>query len=522
MKSIDSNFKFVIVGGGTSGWITSLYIKKFFPEAQVTVIASSEIGILGAGEGSTPHLLTFLKEIDIPLSGVVKGASATIKNGIKFTNWNGDGTNFYQPFSQNPEIEHMQNGDIWTGFSLIDLERMAEDRSLDDLSLSNILSEENKVPFKRSAGNGFFNNKPDNQYGFVTLASTSIHFNANMLADYLQNIGVRRGIKLIDAKVAGFENDEIGNITNIALEGGSTVPCDFIFDCTGFRRLIIGNHFKSSWKSYGESLPVKKAVPFFIKHDGEFIAPYTESIAMKYGWVWKIPVQDRYGCGYVFDSDFITPEQAKQEVDELMGFEVESPRTLSFDPGSYDTTWINNCCAIGLSSGFVEPLEATSIWIQIASLRYFLQHISGVTLDDKMARTRYNQIVKEMNQDTLEFIHLHYLTKRNDSEFWTTFRQKNKHPERIQILLDELKYSIPDKEFFGQYRNYSPSMWYYVIAGARIHDPKIAKELFLSQTQGYRKEIFEQEKYKHEKRTKQHYQNCLDHNLFLDLLKQHT
>lgn len=358
--------KFVIIGGGTAGWVTALTIKKYIPYCDVTVIASSDIGILGAGEGVTPHFNELMNDLGIPMEDIFTNAKATVKKGIKFTNWNGDGEDYFHPF--------------W-----------------DD--------------------------------------KTAVHFDAAKLAQFLQSVATSRGVKHIDDIVTRINSKPNGDIESFALQMGDNVPANFVFDCSGLHRLIIGKHFESDWNEYHHILPCNRALPFFIQHDDKELPEYTESIAMKYGWVWKIPVQGRYGCGYVFDKRFITDEQAIAEIKEKFG-DVVVPRAFDFKAGAYNNTWVKNCIAIGLSAGFTEPLEATSIWIQILSLRHFLlQHEAFIKGDPHVANS-YNEYVKDINTYMAEFIHTHYLSKRDDSEFWKTFRGVNKPPMYVTRVVD--------------------------------------------------------------------------------------
>jgi len=357
--------KFVIIGGGTAGWVTALTIKKYIPYCDVTVVASSEIGILGAGEGVTPHFNELMTDLDIPMQGIFDNAKATVKAGIKFTNWNGDGTDYFHPFWDN---------------------------------------------------------------------KTAVHFDASLLAKHLQGIALSRGVKLIDEQVTNINSSKSGDITSFDLKSGQTVEANFVFDCSGLHRLIIGKHFNVEWNSYDHMLPCNRALPFFIQSDDDK-PDYTEAIAMKYGWVWRIPVEGRYGCGYVFDKRFVTDEEAIAELKEKFG-DITIPRAFEFKAGAYKKTWVNNCIAIGLSAGFTEPLEATSIWIQILSLRHYLLQHTAFVKGDPHVRNSYNEYVSEINTYMAEFIHAHYLTKRSDSEFWTTFREKNQTPTYVKRVID--------------------------------------------------------------------------------------
>jgi tryptophan halogenase len=391
---------FVVVGGGTAGWITALFIKKNVPYSEVTVIASSEIGILGAGEGTTPPFIKFLENLNISVEDIIKHAKGTIKNGIKFTNWNGDGSYYYHPFWEKNSIglsEELCNN------SLVNYNKLLEKQDID-----------------------------------------ALHFDANLLAKYLQTVGLKRGINLIDDEVVEILQNEKEYITGLKLKSNTIVDLDFVFDCSGFKRLIIGKHYKSQWNSYADILPVNRAMPFFLDNANENnLPPYTEAIAMKYGWMWKIPVQGRYGCGYVFDSSYVTDEEIKQELEDYLEHEIKSPRMFNFDAGCYEKTWIKNCIAIGLSSGFSEPLEATSIWIQTTSLEYFLYKINGILLRDDQSIEEYNNGVNRMNYDLVNFIQFHYLSQRKDSGFWRNFETKTKKTQTMKSLLEICKDRLP-------------------------------------------------------------------------------
>lgn len=394
--------KFVIIGGGTAGWVTALTIKRYIPYCDVTVIASSEIGILGAGEGVTPHFNELMNDLNIPMQDIFDNAKATVKKGIKFTNWNGKGDSYYHPF--------------W-----------------DDKS--------------------------------------AVHFDASKLAQFLQSIAISRGVKHIDDIVTKINSKSNGDIESFDLHSGQNVPSNFVFDCSGLHRLIIGKHFDSKWNDYSNNLPCNRALPFFIQHDDTNLPEYTESICMKHGWVWKIPVQGRYGCGYVFDKRYITDEQAIAEVKEVFG-DVVVPRAFDFKAGAYDTPWINNCIAIGLSSGFTEPLEATSIWIQILSLRHYLLQEPYFIRGNRNVIDSYNEFVRSINTYMKDFIHAHYLTNRSDSEFWKEFKWKQSTPQYVTVVkhmkgdVDDIYLQYINKVFGMKYDSpIVPASWNAILAG---------------------------------------------------------
>jgi tryptophan halogenase len=467
--------KYTIIGGGTAGWLTALYVKHICPKDEVVVIASSEIGILGAGEGTTPQFVELMNEMNIPISDIIKNAKGTFKNGIKFTNWNGDGGYYYHGFQDYfKNADERANGD----FKPYYLEKISSGDSFNDISLTTYISEKNKVKVHKE------NHESYGEYG--------LHFDANLLAKYLQSVGLKRNIKLIDDEVISINNDSEGFIKSFDLKLQGTLTTDFVFDCTGFKRLIIGQHYGSKWKSYKEHLPVNRAIPFFINNDGEELPPYTESIAMKYGWVWKIPVQGRYGCGYVFNSNLVSDQEVKKELEEYFGHEIISPRTFSFDPGCFEEVCVKNCVAIGLSSSFVEPLEATSIFVSILMLRNWSGNKNYILEKNANAIREYNDSVKRTNLDVLNFIYFHYKSKRNDSDFWKKFWKKDKELSFIENLNSIIQDNLIEQHSL-KYLNdletnrinpnmlheplFSLSSWLEVGSGVKYYDPKVVKKI---------------------------------------------
>jgi tryptophan halogenase len=455
-------YDYVVVGGGTAGWLTALYIKKKFPYGNVTVIASSKIGVLGAGEGTTPQFLEFLDEVDIPVSDIIKNCGATFKNGIKFTNWNGDGEYYYHGFKEDSTLD--------PSISYLHLEKIACGENLDEFNFTQHISEKQRVKYRKD--------------DLEKLGGDALHFNARELARYFETTGISRGIRLIDDEVVDILDNSDGDITGFNLASGTSVDANFVFDCTGFQRLIIGKFYNSKWISYKDSLPVNRAIPFFLDNTSKELPPYTESIAMKYGWMWKIPVQGRYGCGYVFNKNLVSDEDIKKEIEDYIGHPVTFPTVFNFEAGAYDQVWIKNCCAIGLSSGFIEPLEATSIWVQIQTLRFFVQTFSGYLKGREDAVEYLNVNIQRMNKVILNFLYYHYITKRTDTTFWANFATDNIAPEGIKLLAEHLKTDLPDQVFFKKldsllgYSAFSDQSWYSVGAGVKIFKPEVAQQQF--------------------------------------------
>ena len=479
------NKKIVVLGGGTAGWLTALMAKRIMPDNEVVVVASEEVGILGAGEGTTIQIVRIMDFLGIPVSDIIKEASATIKNGIKFTNWTSNKEYFYHGFAPN---DHQQVGELLSTFGSHNISYMLntlENIDKKEFDFCSVYSDKNKVPFypSNSENLSFFKDITD----YTNIATFALHFNAQRLAAMLEKYAIARNIIRIEGKVVDIKSKDNGDIDSLVLESEKTVEGDFFFDCSGFKRLIIGKHYNALWKSHSDILTVNKAIPFFIKYkEGETPKPYTESIAMKYGWMWKIPVEFRYGCGYVYDSSFISEEEAIKEVEDLLGEKIEVPKTFSFEAGYYENPWINNCIAVGLSSGFIEPLEATSILVAILGLQNAMDSTGSMFERKENYIENYNKKMSKYNEDISNFIYFHYMGGREDTPFWKKFQDSSLAPEYVKKVLLEWKTSIPTHSQFSD--NLFPYMsWYQVANGLNLINKEVVDNI--TKISGYEKHL---------------------------------
>ena len=342
--------KFVVLGGGTAGWLTALFMKDNFPQDDVTIIQNEKIGIIGVGEATTPNIISFLLNLGIDPLDVLRETGGGIKNGVNFVNWNGDGKRYMHSFR-----------DTITNFSMPPLfSSDALDFYLKNLMAKKLPFEEYIYQIKLS-----YSNKVDLDH-----TEYALHFDTNLFSQFLQKIGKQRNVNIVEGTFKNATQDENGNITKLHLEDGREYACDFVFDCTGFARLLIDGVLKEKWISYKKHLPMKKGIPFWIDAETP-LEPHTGAIAMKYGWIWKIPLLHRTGSGYIFDSDYIDENQALEEAEELFGQKLEVRKIIPFEAGRFDRYWSKNCMAVGLSSSFIEPLESTSIFLSIGQLQTF-------------------------------------------------------------------------------------------------------------------------------------------------------
>lgn len=408
----------VILGGGTAGWLTALFANSVFPEKNITLIQSNEVGIIGVGEATTPHLPEFLRRLNILPIDVVKNTSGSIKNGISFVNWSGDNKKYFHSFGEN----------------------------ISEFSIPNVFDKQCEIQYKQHL---ISKNLPMDDYQYhsrisyknrIDLDNTSwaLHFDAKLLSEYLETVGVQRGINIVEGKFRNVTTNELGFITDIHLENNTTVKCDFVFDCSGFNRVLIEKHFKQKWISYSDHLPMKCAIPFWLESEKE-IEPFTTATAMKYGWMWKIPLQHRIGSGYVFDSDYINEDQALQEAEEFYGRSLKVNKVIKFGAGRIENFWVKNCIAVGLSSNFIEPLESTSLFITCNQLDFIRHFINEFDNPRESSIKTFNRVMEETQRSVLNFVYFHYMTKRQDSIFWKEFKQKNSVPPGFDETLAALK-----------------------------------------------------------------------------------
>jgi tryptophan halogenase len=286
----------------------------------------------------------------------------------------------------------------------------------------------------------------------------------------------------------------------------------------GLSEFMIKDEYKRlygvEWKSYKKYLPMKAARPFFIPHNNENIRPDTACVAMKYGWMWQIPVEDRYGCGYVFDSDYINGEQALSEVEELLGYPVESPKSFSFDAGNFENAYVKNCMAVGLAQGFIEPLESTSIMINCMNTVQFLKNNGPFNTSERF-RKQFNTDCRDRNKEVMDFVHLHYLTKRQDSEFWRNFRDCVETPDAIKEKLELWNESAPGEYPKGE-TIFPLTSWMNVAHGLGL----LNQEAFKKRSEDLLLEAKTSTQYAHYKSNLDNVvKSCLTHREFLDYLK---
>lgn len=447
MKKIE---KIAVVGSGTAGLISALLLKKRFPEIQIDVIASKAIGIIGVGEGSTEHWKDFMDYMGIDQYTLIKECDATYKIGIMFKDWTPE------PYIHSVQTPFDRRASQY---------RYVYGKLISDNMPSVSMSSER---YWRNQINTWFLNNPKES------PASQYHFNTQKLNEFLTNFGETLDINFIDDEINDVILNENGDITT--LKGNiSDYSYDFYIDSTGFRRILISK-LGAKWVSYGKYLKMKAAMAF-PTGDEENYNVWTLAKAMDYGWMFKIPVWGRHGNGYIYDSDYITRDQAKEEIDTYFKKDIEIGKEFAFDPGALDRVWINNCVAIGLSGSFVEPLEATSIGTSIQQTFILMHRL--INYDSKVIEN-YNKSITSIMENIRDFIALHYVVKKDNSKFWKDLQNHNL-PDSLKNNLEQWKYKLPIKEDFvnsSGYALFSDANFIVVMQGLGLFDNSAIKNEF--------------------------------------------
>lgn len=400
----------VILGGGTAGWMVAAAFAKVLTtkHCSITLIESNEIGTVGVGEATIPQISIFNNVLGIDENEFLKATNGTFKLGIEFINWRSLGSSYIHPFSNyGTAIDNVQFYHYWQKAFALGLSP-----DLDHYSLNIQACHSNK--FMRPA------NVPNSPLSKIAYA---YHFDAGLYAKFLRNYAEALGVVRVEGKVKQVNlRESDGFIRELVLTDGRLLQADFFIDCSGFKGLLIEGALKSGYENWSHYLPADSALAIPTKKV-EPLLPYTKSTAHACGWQWRIPLQHRTGNGHVYSSRFIDDDSAlKTLTDNLDAEPLAEAKQLRFVTGKRKTIWTKNCLAVGLASGFLEPLESTSIHLVQAVISKFLGLFPHKT-DFSAEQKKFNQQIDEEYLGIRDFIILHYkVTQRDDSEFWNFCR----------------------------------------------------------------------------------------------------
>ena len=436
----------VIAGGGTAGWLAAAAMSHQLGKVlDITLIESDEIGTIGVGEATIPPIRVFHKLLQIDEQEFMRATAGTFKLGISFENWGRKGDHYIHSFGRNGKPTWMcEFHNFWL-------------RS-QELGVQSELGEY-CFELQAARANKFFAG-PNIEINYA------YHFDAGQYAKFLRRFAERLGIRRIEGKIKEVKQDgETGFIQSLVLNSGEVVEGDLFIDCTGFRGLIIEQTLKTGYEDWSHWLPCDSAAAVQTELTGA-ASPYTRSIAHDAGWRWNIPLQHRVGNGMVYSSRFLGDEAAKEELlASIDGKPINAPRVLKFQTGRRRQVWNKNCVALGLSSGFIEPLESTSIHLMMVGVTRLLHlfPFNGVT---QGAVDQYNELSRVEMEKTRDFVVLHYhATERDDSPFWRHCRDMSipdslRH--RIEMFRETAYAWQADSELFRV------DSWTQVMLGQRI------------------------------------------------------
>ena len=394
----------VIVGGGTAGWMAAAILARRLARGfgAIRVVESADIGIIGVGEATIPPIRLFNNALGIDEDEFLRKTRGTIKLGIQFRNWSKPGREYFHPFgAHGTRLEQVSLHQDW-----LKLRHMGDTSSFEEYSLNAIAARLGRV----SAA-------PDDSLSPVF--AYAYHFDAALYAGYLRGYAEARGVERLEGKVVDVElRAEDGFIRALRLEDGRCLEADLFIDCSGFRGLLIEQALKTGYEDWTHWLPCDRAVAVPCESAGA-LTPFTRSTARAAGWQWRIPLQHRIGNGYVYCSRFIGDDEAAGTLlANLDGKAQAEPRFLRFTTGRRKKFWNKNCIALGLASGFLEPLESTSIHLIQSGVTQLAAIFPDRTFDPCDA-DEYNRLQIEEYERVRDFIVLHYkATTRDDSPLW--------------------------------------------------------------------------------------------------------
>jgi len=441
--------KVVIVGGGSSGWITAAYLNGalnkngLHRKIDITLIESPDIPNISVGEATVISIKHTLAVIGIDELEFMQATDATFKQAIKYVNWvENDNSHYYHPFNRFTQKPIDRAIQFW----------LASDKSIpfvDTCSAQAQICELGLSP------------QTVTPWNLGTKFNAAYHMDAQKFAKYLASYSIAKGVKYISANVTDVELKDNEHISCVKTDHGQTIDGDLFIDCTGFRAKLIGETLNVGYEDFSQWLFCDQAVTMHVPYESHFpgeIRPYTTATALSNGWIWDIPMQHQRSIGYVHSSQYISEEQADLEMRAYQGAGCEDlpSRTVKFKVGRRHKHWHGNCIAIGLSGGFIEPLESTGLHLSELSAVLLAEHFPYNPNDMENMAFRFNRILSNRYYEVLDFINMHYcLTKRNDTLFWQTVQKSEHITDRLKAKFDFWKIKPPspsdfeDQSFLG-------------------------------------------------------------------------
>lgn len=454
--------KILIIGGGTAGWMAANLLATKWHETEICLVESKDIGIIGVGEGSTPHLKLFFDAINVSDSQWMPRCNATYKNGITFDGWSAipGFESYFHPFAA-------QTDDVFTVplfFKNIHarMQGYAVDAHPDKYFLETYLASNKLGPL------------PAESFPFGV--AYGYHFDSALLGLFLAEHGKSLGVAKIEGKVIDVTTNNDDSLSAVRLNDGQVLEAEFFVDCSGFSSLLMQKTLKVNYKSFKDTLFNDSAVVMPSEISSE-LPVETKATALSNGWAWQIPLRNRFGNGYVYSSNYIDSNHAETELRQHLGLldsDVDA-RHLTMKVGRVEKHWYKNCLAVGLSQGFIEPLEATAIALSFNTIAQFMQYFQQGKFTNQY-EDAFNQDINGRFDGISDYVVCHYkANQRKDSQYWLDNAANNNISETLSRILhlwhnrqnfaaDMLKYKL-----IGSYQ---PKSWACLLAGYGVFPPK--------------------------------------------------
>ena len=411
----DSAGRVVVIGGGTAGWMSAATLRRRLG-CDVTLVESSSAPGVGVGEATIPAMLDWIANMGIDEDEFVRRCGGSHKLAIRFDNWVTEKHSYWHPFGtcgatiEGADLIHFWRQGISEGW-------LDEQTNYTDFNIQTQLCQASKS-FRTPAGQPIIDN-----YAF--------HLDAGLLADFIREIAIADGAEHRIGHVCDATITTENEIASVQLSDGSIVQADLFIDCTGFAAALIEKKIGAAWIDCSDQLLCDRAVTIRVANDQREPVPYTISTGMDAGWSWQIPLRDALGAGYVFSSKHIDDDSARQELCHLIGQDPDSDlvsRVIPMRVGYRPKSWIGNCVAIGLASGFVEPLESTGIFLVQRALDELVDCLP-INSNDQPRRDTFNTRMETGFEEIRDFVLLHYIvSERRDTQFWRDATSVHLHP----------------------------------------------------------------------------------------------
>ncbi|MCC9657042.1 tryptophan halogenase family protein [Rhodopirellula halodulae] len=470
----DGQLRIVVVGGGTAGWMSAATLKRRL-KCHVTVIESDRVPSIGVGEATIPAIVDWIENMGVAEDEFIRRTGATYKLAIRFDNWVEPTHRYWHPFGicgspiDGLDLIHTWRRGVRQGW-------LPADSKYTDFSFQRELCELGRGP--REAG------QPSLAHNYA------FHLDAGKLATFLQEIAVAEGVNHIIGDVCGANLDACGDIQSLTLNEQSAVAAELFIDCSGFAGALIQKVMRSEWVDWSDQLICDRAITMRrpqvqicqgekSHEDGPVVLPpYTISTGMKSGWSWQIPLHQTTGCGYVFSSAHLSDEEARDELIGLAGgdFDTTETKVVPMRVGMRPESWVGNCVSIGLSAGFVEPLESTGIFLVQRALDEFVECLpttgNNLSFVDSCDTRSFNQRMTEVYHQVRDFVLMHYVvSRRRDTPFWREAATVL-IPESLQLLLEEYtstgRVRLPERD-----PTFLDVNHHYILSPAGIHPGRV-------------------------------------------------